>query len=171
MGSGELPAGTRQRVHEGDRRQGHGRDDAVAGLPDQGLRRVQRQGRCLRHGRRRLASGSAPARPAATMSTSPTSSTSTSVDKTDGAGDRASTMPSIPAAAEVLGDSARRRRQRLGLPQGLVRGPEGDGGLQGQVRLRPRRAEDYKQLRDIAEFFYRPDQKRYGVAHLHRQLL
>ena len=38
-------------------------------LPDQGLRRVQRQGRRLRHGRRRLASGSAPARPAATTST------------------------------------------------------------------------------------------------------
>ena len=36
---------------------------------------------------------------------------------------------------------ARGRRHRLGLPQGLVRGPEGDGSLQGQVRLRPRRAE------------------------------
>ena len=54
MGSGELPAGTGQRVHEGDRRQGHRRDHAVAGLPDQGLHRVQRQGRRLRHGRRRL---------------------------------------------------------------------------------------------------------------------
>ena len=30
---------------------------------------------------------------------------------------------------------------------------------------------DYKQLRDIAEFFHRPDEKRYGIAHLHRQLL
>ena len=30
---------------------------------------------------------------------------------------------------------------RLGLSQGLVRGPEGDGGVQGEVRLRPRRAE------------------------------
>jgi len=27
------------------------------------------------------------------------------------------------------------------------------------------------QLRDIAEFFYRPDQKRYGVAIIHRQFL
>ena len=42
---------------------------------------------------------------------------------------------------QVLGDPARRRRRRLGLSQGLVRGPEGDGSLQGQVRLRPRRAE------------------------------
>ena len=35
-------------------------------------------------------------------------------------------------------DPARGRRRRLGLSQGLVRGPQGDGGLQGQVRLRPR---------------------------------
>ncbi len=43
---------------------------------------------------------------------------------------------------QVLGDPARGRRHRLGLPQGLVRGPEGDGQLQGQIWLRPRRAED-----------------------------
>ena len=29
----------------------------------------------------------------------------------------------------------------------------------------------YAQMRDIAEFFYRPDENRYGIAHLHRQLL
>ena len=42
---------------------------------------------------------------------------------------------------QVLVDPGRRRRGRLVLPQGLVRRPEGDGGLQGQVRLRSRRAE------------------------------
>ena len=66
---------------------------------------------------------------------------------------------------QVLVDPARGRRRRLVLSQGLVRGPEGDGSLQGQVRLRPRRAEGLsRQLRDIAEFFYRPDEKKYGVA-------
>ena len=70
-----------------------------------------------------------------------------------------------PGQRQVLGDPARGRRHRLGLPQGLVRGPEGEGGLQGQVRLRSRRAEGpATQLRDIAEFFYRPDEKRYGIA-------
>ena len=42
---------------------------------------------------------------------------------------------------QELGDPGRGRRHRLGLPQGLVRGPDRDGGLQGQVRLRSRRAE------------------------------
>ena len=55
MGSCELPAGARQRIHRRDRRDGHRADDAVAGFPDQGLHRVQRARRCLRHGRRRLA--------------------------------------------------------------------------------------------------------------------
>ena len=32
-------------------------------------------------------------------------------------------------------------------------------------------AEDWSEMRDIAEFFHRPDEKRYGIAHLHRQLL
>ena len=40
MGSGELSAGTRQRVRAGDRRQGNRRNDGLAGLPDQGLRRI-----------------------------------------------------------------------------------------------------------------------------------
>ena len=40
---------------QGDRRQGHGRDHAVDGLPDQDLPRVRRQGRRLRHGRRQFA--------------------------------------------------------------------------------------------------------------------
>ncbi len=43
---------------------------------------------------------------------------------------------------QILGDPARRRCRRLGLPQGLVRGPEGKGGVQGQVRLRSRRSAD-----------------------------
>ena len=46
-----------------------------------------------------------------------------------------------PRQRKVLGDPAGRRRQRLGLSQGLVRGPEGEGGVQGQVRLRTGRAE------------------------------
>ena len=36
---------------------------------------------------------------------------------------------------QVLGDPARGRCDRLGLPQGLVRGPEGEGGVQEEVRL------------------------------------
>ena len=39
---------------------------------------------------------------------------------------------------KLLGGPGRGRRHRLGLPQGLVRGPGRDGGVQGQVRLRPR---------------------------------
>ena len=41
---------------------------------------------------------------------------------------------------EVLGSSGRGRRHRLGLPQGLVRRPEGNGRLQGEIRIRPRAA-------------------------------
>ena len=36
---------------------------------------------------------------------------------------------------QVLGDSARGRCHRLVLPQGLVRGPEGEGGVQEEVQL------------------------------------
>ena len=36
---------------------------------------------------------------------------------------------------QVLGDPARGRRHRLGVPQGLVRGSEGEGGVQEEVRL------------------------------------
>ncbi len=43
---------------------------------------------------------------------------------------------------EVLGHPAGRRRGRLGLSQGLVRGSDRAGELQGEVRLRPRGAAD-----------------------------
>ena len=44
-------------------------------------------------------------------------------------------------------DSARGRRHRLRLPQGLVRGSEGNGRVQGQVQVRPRRAQDLERAR------------------------
>ena len=66
---------------------------------------------------------------------------------------------------QVLVDPGRGRRRRLVLSQGLVRRSEGNGSVQGQVRLRPRACRRTgRQLRDIAEFFHRPDEKRYGVA-------
>ena len=40
-----------------------------------------------------------------------------------------------PEQRQVLGDSARGRRHRLVLPQGLVRGSEGEGRVQEEVRL------------------------------------
>src|SRR5439155_24888956 len=50
VGSRKLPAGAGQRLRKADRRKGQGRDRALALLPDQGVHRVQRQGRRLRHG-------------------------------------------------------------------------------------------------------------------------
>ena len=47
---------------------------------------------------------------------------------------------------------------------GLVRGPDRDGQLQGQVRHDLGVPKDYKELMDIAEFFTRPDENKYGVA-------
>jgi multiple sugar transport system substrate-binding protein len=66
---------------------------------------------------------------------------------------------------QVLVDPDRRRRCRLVLSQGLVR--------RSQRKWRPsrrstatiwHRRRTWKALTDIAEFFHRPDQKRYGVA-------
>ena len=48
---------------------GHGGDHALVRLPDQGLHRVQRQGRRLRHGGRRQPVAGRRARPAGTTST------------------------------------------------------------------------------------------------------
>ena len=72
---------------------------------------------------------------------------------------------------QVLGDPARGRRHRLGLSQGLVRGPEGEGSLQGEVRLRPRRAEDLQGAARHRRVLLssRPEAVRH--RHLHRQFL
>ena len=147
-----------------DRRQGHGRDDAVAGFPDQDLRRVQRQGRCLRHGRRRLAVARRRldrrplCRPDRLLQAAQRR-------RGHGPGDGEVLRRISRQQRQVLGDPARRRRQRLGLSQGLVRGPEGDGQPSrpstATTSACPRTS---RQLRDIAEFFHRPDEKRYGIA-------
>ena len=137
MGSGQLPAGARQRLHRGDRRDGHGADDALVGLPDQDLRRAQRPRRRLRHGGRRLAVARR------RLDRRPLRRPDRLPEQGQPQG------PLRPGDAEVLRrvrrqvlvGPARGRRQRLGVPQGLVRGPEGDGRLQGEVRLRPRGAE------------------------------
>ena len=44
-------------------------------------------------------------------------------------------------------DAARGRRERLLVSQGLVRGSEGNGRVQGQVQVRPRRAQDLEGAR------------------------
>ena len=141
MGSGELPSGTGQRVRGGDRRQGHRRDHAVAGFPDQGLHRVQRQGQCLRHGRRRLASGSAPA---------PTGGHY--VDLTEFFNKHKLTETMAPATVKYYAEYPADSGKYWAIPaEGDAVGwsyrkdwfedPEGDGSVQGEIRLRPRRAE------------------------------
>ena len=70
---------------------------------------------------------------------------------------RSGTSPSTrPAAASTSPRPARDRRDRLGLPQGLVRGSEGEGRLQGEVQARLAVPETWEELKDIAEFFTGP---------------
>ena len=140
MGSGQLSSGTGQRLHEGDRGQGHGGDHAVDRLPDQGVPRIRGEGHAydmVVGNSQWLGAGSTQGH---------------YVDLTDffkkhnlenaiPAGYRRRLCRVSDRQPQILGDSARGRRHRLGLSQGLVRGPQGKGGVQGQVRLRPRRAE------------------------------
>ena len=53
----------------------------------------------------------------------------------------------------ILGAAGDGRRARLDLPQGLVRAAGDPGGVQGRIRPRPRRAQDWDELMDIAKFF------------------
>ena len=62
-------------------------------------------------------------------------------DGDDGSGDDEVLLGVSGQFGQVLVGAAGRRRRRLVLPQGLVRRSQGDGGVQGQVRLRSRRAE------------------------------
>ena len=139
------------------------RDDAVARLPDQGVHRVQRQGRRLRHGRRRLAV----------------------------ARRRLDRRP-LRRPDRLLREAQGRRADGSGDRRVLCRVPEGqqkywaiplEGDATGWAYRKdwfedPKEMEafkakygydlavpkTYKELRDIAEFFYRPDEKRYGIA-------
>ena len=88
----------------------------------------------------------------------------------DGPGD-GQVLRRVSQRHEVLGDPARGRRRGLGLPQGLVRGPEGDGSLQGEVRLRPRRAEDLQADARHRRVLLSPRREELRHRHLHRQLL
>ena len=168
VGSGQLPAGAGQRVHRGDRRDGHGGDHALVGLPDQGLHRVQRQGRRLRHGRRRQPVAGrgldrrALRRPDRLVQASTSSTRSWRRP-------RSSPTPSTTA-------STGRSRPRATPPAG----PTARTGSRTRPRWRRSRPstattsavpKTYAEMRDIAEFFHRPDENRYGIAHLHRQLL
>ena len=72
---------------------------------------------------------------------------------------------------QVLGDPARGRRQRLGLPQGLVRGSQGDGRLQGEVRLRPRRAQGLQAAARHRRVLHPPGREPLRPRALHPDLL
>ena len=138
----ELPPGTRQRVHGRDRRDRHG------ARPRRG-----------RTSRPRPSPSSTP-RAMPTTSSSATrqwlgagSTGGHYVDLTEwfvknergrehGPGHRQVLCRVSQGQRQVLGRPDRGRRHGLVLSQGLVRGPQGDGGVQGQVRLRPRRPED-----------------------------
>jgi multiple sugar transport system substrate-binding protein len=61
----------------------------------------------------------------------------------------------IPAEGDAVGWSYRKD---------WFEDPAEMAGLQGEVRLRPAVPATWAQLRDIAEFFHRPDQNRYGIA-------
>ena len=140
MGSGQLSAGTRQRVRGRNRRQGHGRDHAVADFQTKAFTEFNAKGDAYD-----MVVGDSQWLGAA-------SEAGHYVDLTDFFNKHKLAEVMAPATVkyyaeypaqlrQVLVDPGRRRRRRLVLPQGLVRGPEGDGSLQGQVRLRPRRAE------------------------------
>ena len=141
MGSGELPAGTRQRVRE---------RKPASRSPSR-----PRRGRTSRP---RPSPNSTPRATPTTWSSAtrsgsaPASDGGHYVDLTDFFNKHKLTEVMAPATvkyyAEYPGNSgkywsipARGRRGRLVLSQGLVRRSEGNGSLQGQVRLRPRRAE------------------------------
>ncbi len=86
-------------------------------------------------------------------------------DRDDGSGHHEVLLGISGQLRQVLVDPARRRRRRLGLPQGLVRRSERDGqAFKAKYGYDLAVPKDLKQLRDIAEFFHRPDQNRYGVA-------
>ena len=168
VGSGQLPAGARQRVHRGDRR-----------------RRSRSRPRPGRTSRPRPSPSSTPrATPttwwSATRQWLGAGSTGGHyVDLTDffkehkrrrdhGAGDGRRPTPSTTA-------STGRSRPRATRPAG----PIARTGSRTRPRWRPSRPstattsrvpKTWTQLRDIAEFFHRPDENRYGIAHLHRQL-
>ena len=72
---------------------------------------------------------------------------------------------------QVLGGPGRGRRHRLGLPQGLVRGPGRDGRVQGEVRLRSRHAEDLGRAARHRRVLPPPGRGPLRGRHLHRQLL
>ncbi len=139
-----------------NRRQGHRRNGALAGLPDQGLHRVQRSGLRLRPRRRR--------QPVArcrfdgrSLRRADRLRQGAQPDPDDGSGHHEVLLGISRQFGQVLVGAAGRRRRGLGLPQGLVRGSDRDGQFQGQVRLRPRRAQGpASNSCDIAEFFNRP---------------
>ena len=165
MGSGELPAGTRQRVRGRDRRQGHGRDDAVGRLPDQGLHRVQRQGRAPTTWSSATGSGSAPA-----------STGGHYVDLTDFFNEHNLGEVMAPATVKYYAEYPATVGQVLGGPGSRATpsaGPTARTGSRIRRRWKPSRPSTAttspcrrpgRQLRDIAEFFHRPDENRYGIA-------
>ena len=171
MGSGQLSAGTRQRVREGDRRQGHGRDDAVAGLPDQGLHRVQRQGRRLRHGRRRLAVARRrldrrplcrPDRLLQEAQARPKLMAPATVKTTPSIPGNSGKYWAIPLEGDAIGWAYRKD---------WFEDPKEMAAFKAKYGYDLGVPKDYKQLRDIAEFFYRPGPEALRHRDLHRQLL
>ncbi len=72
---------------------------------------------------------------------------------------------------QVLGCAAGRRCDRLGLPQGLVRRPQGNGRVQGEVRLRPGGAQDLDATARHRRVLPSPRREALRRRHLHRQQL
>ena len=170
VGSGQLSPGTGQRLHRRDRHHRHRADDAVAGLPDQGLRRVQRPWRRLRHGGRRLAVARRRLDPGP-LCRPDRLLQQAQAERRHGPGHRRVLRRVPEGQQEVLGGPARGRRHRLGLSQGLVRRPQGKGSLQGEVRLRPRHPEDLQGAARHRRVLLSSRREEVRHRHLHRQLL
>ena len=172
MGPGQLPAGTGQSVRSRDRGEGHGGNHAVVRFPDQGLHRVQCPGLGLRsdRGRQPVARRRFGSR---ALCRSHRFREGERRPRQDGARHREVLLRVPRQLRQVLVDPGRGRRGRLVLSQGLVRGSDRDGQLQGQIRLRPGAAGDLAAAdgyrRVLLPARCHPAQIRRGD--LHRQLL
>ncbi len=146
-----------------DRREGHGRNDAVVRLPDQGLHRVQRQGRRLRHGRRRLAvawcglDGRSLCRPDRLLQQA-------QAERSHGAGHGEVLRRISRQLRQVLGDPAEGDAVGWSYRKDWFEDPKEMDAFKAKYGYDLAVPKNWKALRDIAEFFHRPDEKRYGIA-------
>ena len=164
VGPRQLPAGAGEGLREGERGQGQGRDRALAGLPDQGLPGVRRPGRRLRHGGRRLpmAGRGLDRRP---LRRSDRLLRQAQRRQADGPGHRhrlrgvsakgSGKFWAIPLEGDATGWAYRKD---------WFEDPKEKAAFKKKYDYDLAVPKTWAQLRDIAEFFHRPDQKRYGIA-------